>query len=225
MGWHAGTQPGPDRAGLLFTNVSTKPADVALLAADYVINDSRGRAGVAIFTDSQYQIALDKADIMKAELERCAGCTVLAYRDSPIAEVTARLPNLVTDLRRRFGATLSYLLAINGNYFTGTRLGLMSLGVAGTDAPFAVAAGDGDQNEFDRIRRGDYQKASVAEPLYLQGWQIVDELNRALAGQGPSTFVAPPGLITALSVPPSGSVWDPSASYRSTYRAIWGVGS
>ncbi|MHB8961148.1 MAG: substrate-binding domain-containing protein [Candidatus Limnocylindrales bacterium] len=225
VGWHAGTQPGPDPAALLFTNVSTRPAEVALLAADYVINDSHGTAGVAIFTDSQYQIALDKADLMKAEVERCAGCTVLAYRDSPIAEIAARMPNLVTDLRRRFGTTLSYLLAVNGNYFTGTRLGLIPAGVGGTDPPFAVAAGDGDQNEFDRIRKGDYQKASVAEPLYLQGWQIVDELNRALAGQGPSTFVAPPGLITVLSVPPPGSVWDPSSSYRTTYRGIWGVGS
>ncbi len=225
IGWHAGTQPGPDPAGLLFTNVSTRPADVALLAADYVITDSHGTAGVAIFTDSQYQIALDKADAMKAEIERCTGCKVLAYRDSPIAEVTSRMPTLVTDLRREFGTSLSYLLAINGNYFAGTRLGLMAAGVRGGDAPFAVAAGDGDQNEFDRIRKGDYQKASVAEPLYLQGWQIVDELNRALAGKAPSAFVAPPGLITALSVPAPGSVWDPSSAYKSTYRRIWGVGS
>jgi ribose transport system substrate-binding protein len=225
IGWHAGTQPGPDAAGLLFTNVSTDPTEVAMLAADYVINDSHGTAGVAIFTDSQYQIALDKADVMKAEIERCADCKVLAYRDSPIAEATASMPTIVTDLRREFGASLTYLLAINGNYFAGTRLGLLSAGVKGTDAPYAVAAGDGDQEEFDRIRKGDFQKASVAEPLYLQGWQIVDELNRALAGQAPSTFVAPPGLITLGTVPAPGSVWDPSSSYASRYRGIWGVGS
>jgi ribose transport system substrate-binding protein len=224
IGWHAGTQPGADPAGLLFTNVSTRPAEVALLAADYVINDSHGAAGVAIFTDSQYQIALDKADLMKAEIERCTGCKVLAYRDSPIADATARMPTLVNDLRREFGASLTYVLAINGNYFAGTRLGLMSAGIEGAAPPFAVAAGDGDQDEFDRIRTFGYQRASVAEPLYLQGWQIVDELNRALVGQAPSTFVAAPGLITRQSVPAPGSVWDPSSSYTTRYRGIWGVG-
>lgn len=42
---------------------------------------------------------------------------------------------------------------------------------------------DGDASEFERIRSGDYQRASIAEPLYLQGWQLIDELNRARAGR------------------------------------------
>ena len=224
VGWHAGAVAGPDPGGVLFTNVSTRPLDVAMLAADYVIWASNGKAGVAIFTDSQYQIALDKADEMKAQLERCAGCRVLAYRDSPIAEATAKMPAMVLDLRRQFGASLTDLLAINGNYFAGTRLGLMSAKVGAADPPHAVAAGDGDQAEFDRIRAGDYQVASVAEPLYLQGWQLVDELNRALAGVAPSTYVAPPGLITIGTVPHAGLAWDPTAGYADTYRRIWGVG-
>lgn len=225
VGWHAGSQPGADPSGTLFTNVSTTPAQVATIAADFVISDSHGTAGVAIFTDSHYQIALDKADLMKSRIEACPGCKVLAYRDTPIADSTARMPLIVADLHHQFGASLTYLLGINGNYFGGARLGLMADGVTGAEPPYAVAAGDGDQHEFDRIRNGDYQKASVAEPLYLQGWQIVDELNRALAGQPPSMFIAPPGLITSANVPAPGGVWDPNSSYAANYRRIWGVGS
>ncbi len=46
-----------------------------------------------------------------------------------------------------------------------------------------MAAGDGDAAEMQRIRSDNYQAATVAEPIDLQGWQLVDEVNRALAGE------------------------------------------
>jgi ribose transport system substrate-binding protein len=114
------------------------------------------------------------------------------------------------------------MLAINGNYFAGSRAALIDAGRQGSEPPFAVAAGDGDPSEFERIRSADYQKASIAEPLYLQGWQLVDELNRALAGRPASGYVAPPRLITRRDVP-TGPVYEPNAPYRDNFRRIWGV--
>ena len=84
-----------------------------------------------------------------------------------------------------------------------------------------MAAGDGDAAEFQRIRTGDYQAATVAEPLYLQGWQLVDELNRAIAGEAASDFVAKPGLVTKANAP-AGDVFDPKTGYRDNYKANWG---
>ena len=46
-----------------------------------------------------------------------------------------------------------------------------------------------------RIRAGTYQTGTVAEPLNMQGWQVVDELNRLMAGQPVSGFVAPVHLV------------------------------
>jgi ribose transport system substrate-binding protein len=222
VGWHAGAKPGPDRAAGLFTNVSTDPLAVARLASDYVIAHSGGRADAVIFYDSQFQIAVEKAQAMKTALERCRQCAVLRMVDVPIAQAPERMPALLALLLRRFGARLTYLLAINGNYFATSAAALFSLGKSGADPPFAVAAGDGDASEFERIRSLDYQAASVAEPLYLQGWQLVDELNRALNHDGPSGYVAPPRLITRADVP-SGGVFDPNAPYREDYRRIWGA--
>jgi len=96
----------------------------------------------------------------------------------------------------------------------------VNAGRRGDDPPFAIGAGDGDASDLERIRAGDHQMASVAEPLYLQGWQIVDELNRARAGQPPSGYVAPPRLITRDDVP-EGVVFDPPSGYRANYRRIW----
>jgi ribose transport system substrate-binding protein len=222
VGWHAGARPGPDVANGLFTNITTDPLEVSRIAADFAIADSNGTAGVAIFTDSQFEIAVQKANAIKAEIQKCARCSVLEYEDSPIASADSRMPALVSSLLRKDGAKLTYLLAINGNYFGGARTALKNAGKPAGGPPKSVAAGDGDAAEFQRIRSGDYQAGTVAEPLYLQGWQLVDELNRALAGTRASSFVAKPGLVTKANVP-AGDVFDPASGYRDVYARIWGV--
>jgi ribose transport system substrate-binding protein len=221
VGWHAGPRPGADARIGLFTDVTTDPAAVARLAARYAIADSNGTARAVIFTDSQFAIATAKARIMATELHTCGRCAVLALVDTPIAQTQQRMPGIVSSLLRRYGPRLGYLLSINGAYAAGARAALVDAGRRGTDPPYSVAAGDGDAAEFARIRGGDYQRASVAEPLYLQGWQLIDELNRARAGQPPSGYVPPPRLVTQTNVP-AGGVFDPPSGYREAYRRIWG---
>lgn len=219
IGWHAGAAAGPGNG--LFTNVTTDPLRVSQLAAAFAVADSDGKAGVAIFTDGQYDIAVLKADAMKAYIEACTGCSVLSYQDSPIAEAGQRMPGLISNLLQENGDDLGYLLAINGNYFGGAQEALRAAGKDPAGSPKSVAAGDGDAAEFQRIRNVDYQAATVAEPLLLQGWQLVDEANRAIAGESESGFVAAPALVTAENVP-TGDVYDPSSGYRDAYRAVWG---
>jgi ribose transport system substrate-binding protein len=221
VGWHAGTRPGPDRRARLFTNVSTDPASVARLAAEYAIAHSGGTARVVIFTDRRYPIAAHKADVMAAAVRRCRRCSVLDVVDSPIDLAQQQMPAIVSSLLHRFGARWRYMLAINGIYIGGARAAFVNAGRRGGDPPFAIGAGDGDASDFERIRAGDHQMASVAEPLQLQGWQIVDELNRARAGRPASGYVAPPRLITRADVPDR-VVFDPPSGYRANYRRIWG---
>ena len=221
VGWHAGTRPGPDREAGLFTNVSTDPASVARLAAEYAIVHSGGTAHVVIFTDRRYPIAAYKADLMAAEIRRCRRCGVLEVADSEINLAQQQMPGVVSSLLHRFGGRFRYMLTINGIYIGGAVAAFLNAGRRGGDPPFAIGAGDGDASDFERIRGANHQTASVAEPLYLQGWQIVDELNRARAGQPPSGYVAPPRLITRADVP-AGVVFDPPSGYRANYRRIWG---
>jgi ribose transport system substrate-binding protein len=219
IGWHAGPKPGPGNG--MFTNVTTDPLKVSQLAAAYAVADSNGKAGVAIFTDGQYDIAILKAKAMEAYLKTCSGCKVLSYQDSPIAEANQRMPGLISNLLQQYGDQLGYLLAINGNYFGGAQESLRAAGIDPNGKPKSVAAGDGDAAEFQRIRNHDYQAATVAEPLLLQGWQLVDEANRAVAGQSDSGFVAAPALVTAENVP-AGNVYDPSSGYQDVYKKVWG---
>ncbi|HEV8689750.1 MAG TPA: sugar ABC transporter substrate-binding protein, partial [Ideonella sp.] len=64
----------------------------------------------------------------------------------------------------------------------------------------------------------------VAEPLNMQGWQIIDELNRLMQGQAVSGFVAPVHLTTTANVATQDGqrqVYDPANGYREAYLKIW----
>jgi len=220
FGWHSTATPGPGLG--LATNISTDPLQVAKLAAAYAVADSDGHAGAAIFTDSQYAVAIAKSDAMRAYLSACAGCTVLATEDSPVSTTSQRMPGLIANLLQQHGDRLTYFLGINGNYFTGAAPALKSAGKNPAGPPKGIAAGNGDAAELQRIRTVDYQAATVAEPLYLQAWQILDAVNSTLAGQPVTDFVAAPGLIDKTNAPSSGDVFDPPSGYREVYKKIWG---
>ena len=80
---------------------------------------------------------------------------------------------------------------------------------------------------FQRIRDKQYQIATVAEPLHLQGWQMIDELNRAFAGEKPSGYVAAGRTCsrrtTSTRTAATQNIFDPGNGYRDQYKKIWGV--
>ena len=177
-------------------------------------------AGAVIFTDSQFEIAIAKADAIADELSLCAGCTVLETVDTPITDTAAQTPAVISRILAEYGDDLTHILTINDGYFGGAAPALRDAGIDPAGSPFGISAGDGDAAAFDRIRNSDFQFGTVAEPLFLQGWQIIDELNRALSGEGPSDFVAPPALVTGENVT-GDDVFDPASGYRENYQAIW----
>jgi ribose transport system substrate-binding protein len=226
IGWHATAAPGPSESPPLFTNITTDPLEVAQAAASYVIADSDGKAGVVIFTDSVYAIAIRKSDEMARVIKTCSGCELLSVEDTPLSDVTTRMPQLTTSLLQRYGDKWTYALGINDLYFDFMAPSLASAGIAGDGYPKAISAGDGSGVAFQRIRTKQYQVGTVAEPLRLHGWQIIDEFNRAFAGQPPSGYVAPAHLFVPSNIEADGgprNIYDPENGYQDAYKKIWGV--
>jgi ribose transport system substrate-binding protein len=68
--------------------------------------------------------------------------------------------------------------------------------------------------------------ATVPEPLHEQGWQLIDELNRAVAKQPWSGYVSGIHLVAVDNIAYDGgpkNVFDPDNGYREVYAKIWGV--
>ncbi|MEM6660539.1 MAG: substrate-binding domain-containing protein [Pseudomonadota bacterium] len=223
VAWHSGPKIGCDAPGGIFANVSTDAMTVSEVAAEWAMKDGGDKMGAVIFTDSTYQIAIDKADRIKETIEAMGG-TVLEYVDTPIADTSTRMGPLTTSLLQRHGAKWTHALAINDLYFDFMGPALAAAGIQGDGSPKAGSAGDGSEAAFQRIRTGQYQTITVAEPLNLQGWQLVDELNRAIQGEACSGYITSPALVTQSGLEKLGdsNQFDPDSPYRDAYSKIWG---
>lgn len=226
VGWHIGPTPGPIDNPRIITNVTTDPREVAKAAALYAVVDSNGTASAILFKDSITTISTAKTDATAAALKACAGCKVLIVEDTPMGDLANRMPSLTTSLLTKYGKAWTYSIAVNDLYFDFSAPSLQSAGVnAATGYPRQISSGDGSVTAFQRIRQKRYQIGTVAEPLRLQGWMCVDELNRAFAGQPPSGFVPPPHLFVASNLNRDGgasNTYDPENGYKDVYRKIWG---
>ncbi|MFK0104162.1 substrate-binding domain-containing protein [Streptomyces sp. NPDC091217] len=220
VGWHAVAAPGPSRRPPLFSNVTTHVQDVARISAQWVIGHSRGRAGTVVFTDASIPFALTKSELIRKELATCPDVRVLAYENIPIPDAGSRTPREIASLLSRFGDRWTHSVAINDLYFADAAPAFRAAGAPGSGPPYNIGAGDGDPSAFQRINSGQYQSATVPEPLTQQGWQIVDEFNRAFSGSPASGYAAPVHVSTAANTGGATS-WDPSG-YREAYRQIWG---
>ncbi|WP_234543956.1 substrate-binding domain-containing protein [Streptomyces shenzhenensis] len=219
IGWHAVAAPGPSRRPPLFTNVTTRVANVAGISAQWIIAHSGGRAGVVLFTDASVPFAKRKSELIREKLATCAGVRLLAYENIPIPDAGSRTPREIASLLSRFPDTWTHSVAINDLYFADAAPAFRAAGRKGAGPPFNIGAGDGDPSAFQRVNSRQYQAATVPEPLSEQGWQIVDEFNRAFSGRPASGYVAPTHVSTAANSA-GATAWDPPG-YREAYRRIW----
>ena len=224
IGWHAAATSGPQPKLGLYTNVTTLRSDVSKISADWVIADSKGNGGVVIFTDSSIPFAEGKSQEIKAEVETCASLKLLEYANIPIGDTISTLvQSKTTALVAQYGDQWTHSISINGGlYITPMAAALRAAGKSGTGFPHNVGAGDGSADEYQRIKSGDFQSVTVPEPLTMQGWQIVDEFNRAFAGKAASGYKPVVHLVTKANAGNS-TVWDPQNGYRTQYKKIWGV--
>ena len=114
VGLHAAGLPGPQPDLNLFVNIQEDPREIGKAEADWAIADSNGTARVVILTHNEYAIAEVKSMATKAEIEKCGGCKVLDYVNSPASEAAQRQPQLTTSWVQRFGLPL-YATSVGDN--------------------------------------------------------------------------------------------------------------
>jgi ribose transport system substrate-binding protein len=225
LAWHSAASAGPIAGSPVVLNVATDASKVARVAAQSVVATRReGRAGVVIFTDTRFAIAKAKSDAMAEVLRASPGCEVLEVCDVPLDAAAKIMPDLTRRLLAKHGAKWTHALAINDLYFDHATPVFAVAGIPPEGGISCVSAGDGSLSAFVRIQAGLYQTATVAEPLNLQGWQLMDELNRIFAGAPPSGYVTPVHLVNAANIKHDGGAqrrFDPNNDYREAYKKIW----
>jgi ribose transport system substrate-binding protein len=224
IGLHAAGTPGafPDLG--VFFNIQGDPRNVGKAQAEWAIADSDGKARVIILTHNEYKIAETKSTATKTMVEKCKGCQVLEYANSPASQADQRMAQLTTSWIQRFGPPL-YVTSVGDNDFDFAVPVLRSGGIK--PGQVKLIGADGTRSAYDRLHKGKaYQEMTVSEPVELQAYQAIDEFNRAFNGQPPSGFVQPPYVVTTENVTAEGgdkNVFIPSNHYKEHYLANWGV--
>ena len=225
VGIHATVDVGayPDQG--LFWNCAQSTQEIGKAEADFVIADSNGKGRAIVLTDRTYAIAAAKSDAEAAEFKTCQGCQLLEYANSPLAEVSSRIPPLVTSWIQKYGPPF-YVMTIADYYYDFMAPALKADGSAQGDVKLVGA--DGTASAYERIRTGNsYQIATVPAPLELEGYQAVDELNRAMNGGPPNDWKLPVYVVTSKNLGAEGgdqNLFAPSNNYKAHYQSIWTTG-
>jgi ribose transport system substrate-binding protein len=224
VGIHGWAFPGPNKELGVYYNIQQDPREIGAAQADWIIAHSGGKARAVVTTHCEYQIACTKANATRDRLQQCKGCEVLELSNSPIAEVAQRQPALVTAWVQRYGTPL-YITSV-ADYTADYQVPALRAGGVDPEDVILVSA-DGNRSAYERIRAGDqYQLVTASEPYRLQGYQAVDELNRAFHGAEPSGWHQKPYLVTPQNVNAEGgdrSTFIPGNDYERRYLEMWGV--
>jgi ribose transport system substrate-binding protein len=220
IGIHAAAFPGPDPKLNLYMNISSNPGEIGETQAAYVIAESNGTANQIHILDNSFAIARLKAKAATDPVKNVSGCKFLEMVNVPIGETT-RIAPTVSGLLAKYGNDW-WVTTCCDNFYPYVAAALRSAG-ASPDKIKLVGA-DGPPSAYDMIRKGNFEVATVPEPSTLFGFEAVDAIVRAMAGQPPAEFVQPAYLVTRENVNAQGgdkNQFIPSNNFVSHYVNIW----
>jgi ribose transport system substrate-binding protein len=221
IGIHATAFPGPSPELGLYQNIVSNPAEIGATEAAYVIAQSAGKAHDIHMVDNSYAIARFKAKATTTPIANCPGCKMLETINMPLGEASARMNAAVSGLLARYGDSWWMTTCCDG-YYTNVAAALRAAGASMNKIKLVGA--DAPPSAYDMIRKGGFEVASVPEPSSLFGYEAMDAVIRAMAGQEPAHFLQPVFLIVKENVDTEGgknNEFVPSNNFACHYLNIW----
>jgi ribose transport system substrate-binding protein len=223
VGFHLTAGPGAYPQYHVYWNIGGKPQSIGAALADYIIADSQGKGSAIILYDHQYAVATMKAVAMKQEFAKCKTCKLLLYDSLPLNQMQTLVPQAMTSWVQKYPKPF-YVMTCCDVYYDFAVVPLQTAHVPTSDV--RLLGMDAPPTAYARIRSGKYEVVSVPEPQEEQAYQAIDELNRAIQHQKPSTYVPPTYLVTKANVNQAGgpqSQYKPAYPFAANYLKIWGV--
>ncbi|MBI3229460.1 MAG: substrate-binding domain-containing protein [Burkholderiales bacterium] len=222
IGWHASLKNGPTDG--LFTNIGSDAKEAAQTAALLAVLDSNGKAGVVVFTDTSSLYMVAKSNEIVDTIKLCQTCSLLGLEEMPVISANEKMAATVTNLTKTHGKKWTHTIVVNDLYLDAMTTPAVEKAL-GDSKMQGLSAGDGSDSAYKRIRNKKLQLGTVPEPLQQQGWQIIDEFNRAFSNEKPSLYMTPVYVVTNQNMVYHGGTangFDPDNGYRNEYKRIWG---
>jgi ribose transport system substrate-binding protein len=211
--------PVPADPGSVFDYVRPNHAEQGRLMADWVTADSGGDAHVLVVRAPEFPELLQRHEAFTKELSSaCPKCKVAGTVDMTLGTMAQRLPQAVISALQR-DPSIDYIVAPIDSAATFVSEGVRS---AGKTDKVKVSGYEGDPDAVTRVRDGDVQAATVADPPEWMGWQAMDALARAFADQDPETVEVPSRLLVKDNAPDTKG-WQGDIDFRTQLGQLWGT--
>jgi ribose transport system substrate-binding protein len=209
--------PIPEADSPVFAWVRPEHPVQGALMADWVAQDSNGKARVLVIEDREFGELRQRVDAFKKELEKCKGCKVVASEDTTLNTMVQRLP-LLASSQLNAHPDVDYIVVQYdaAAFFVGE-----GVRQAGRVGKVKVVGYEGDPQTMDAIHNGT-QAATIADPAEWMGWQAVDELNRSFSGSPAQNTPVVFKLIDKTNVPDTKG-WLGDFDFKSQYRKLWAL--
>jgi ribose transport system substrate-binding protein len=195
--------------------------------AAFVTRESEGKAQVAVFTDVEYGIVVERDDTFKSNLSKfCSGCKIA--NETAITSAELGTPALV--------AKMKAVLLANPNvnwvlppYDNAADAAIQAVGEAGLASKVKVAGWDGNKQNLEFVREGK-QQDDIGTPAEWFGWEAVDVLHRIFNNQSYNALdekSEPLRMFTKNNIAelPKGQAFaGTEANFEAEYKKLWGTG-
>jgi ribose transport system substrate-binding protein len=195
----------------------------AALEADWVIQDSKGKANVLVFGAAGVPGSGLMLDSMKKEFgELCPDCKV-NYKEVPVANWQSQLPSLTgTELNR--DRKIDYIIAIWDGMVFGIAPGVRN---AAASDRVKIVTSNGTPAIMEMLAKGDMVAAEISDPMQWLGWAAFDQAMRVQDGGKPIDHKITSRLfdeknIGDIDVKAGVPEWY-NHVYETGYKALWGL--
>ena len=207
----------------LFANLGSHPRDIAQLAALFTATEANSKMGIVILSDNSTAYLSVKSAELIDSIKQCESCHLLEVVDIPIMEAHKKLDAVIDNLHKRYGDKWTHIVTVSDLYFDVIEK-LPAAQILVTNKIKGIAAGDGSVSAYQRIRSNRLQIGTVAEAAHLEGWQLIDELNRAFNGAIYTGYLPALHVTVEQNISFDGGSqnhFEPENDYKNYYKRIW----
>ncbi len=221
VGYADNNEPGEGPENV-FAEVGLGANVLGSMIAAWGVADSNGEAKVAMFNAPELSTIQQRYEASKGVFEECEGCEVATTQEFALASAGTKLPLLTSNVLTS-NPEADYLWDPSGS--------LGSLQAATVDqsqsaGKVKVITFDCVKTNLEEIKKGTGSLAACAGVGLVQsGYAIVDQMNRAFAGEPAAEKgdEQPSHLIDATNVPDPNVGWPGDKGFEEGYLKLWGV--
>jgi ABC-type sugar transport system substrate-binding protein len=187
--------------------------------ADWIVNDSGGKAVVAIYCDYEFPSNLAHCLPLEAELKAAGMKTypIIKFTSSQVGTTLGQ--DTVGFLKSHPDVNYIY-----SPYDPAAAFQVPAIVTAGLASNVKLVSILGDQQNLDFIRKGQVQVADAAYDNEYMGYAIVDQAIRLLDKQPLSHPLGenmPYVLLDNTNLPAAGSDWHAAFDYKAQFMTLW----